>query len=376
MRVPRILALQVTREILVYMVLGFVAVVVLLASQNLLQRLDQLTMVGIPGTDLLAVMGGLLPMLASYAMPIALVFGTLLALQRMRADGEILAMRSCGIGLGPIAIPALALGLVATALCAWMILSVEHEARARMMTVFKRAATKGGILEPGRFRVIGDRLVFVDARDRRGGLEGVMIADYSNPARPLRIFAERGRLVFDEEADRLRFELFSGDVHIAPVAADPRDDRRLAFEELAYAVDVGSLMGRAFSPTRPRQMSLDELRSVLARAASGDPLFGLDQRDPVEYAMEIQRRFALPLAPLLFVLAAVPLGVRSSRGGRAWGVLLCGVLVGAYYALIGSGQMLARAGVLDPSAALWLPTALFGGVGIVLFVRAWRGGAS
>lgn len=375
MRVPRILALQFTREVLLYGALGFAAVVVVLVSQNLLRRLDQLTMVGLTTGDFLAVLAALLPMLAVYAAPIALVFGTLLALQRMSSDGEILAMQSNGIGLAPLAVPALVLGTTVTLLSAWLIVSVEHRARTEMVRVFKRTATKGGMFEPGRFRVIGNRLVFIDARDRRGGLEGIMIADYSNPGRPLRIFAERGRLIFDEDADRIQFELSNGDVHIAPTGEDLFDDRRLAFDELSYAFDVGALLGRAFSPVRPRQMGLAELRAVIDRAESGDALFGLDQRDPVEYALEIQRRFTMPLAPLLCVVAAVPLGIRIRSGGRAWGVLLCGVLVGAYYALMAGGQMLARADWVGAGAALWGPTLAFGAMGTALLVRAWRGSA-
>ncbi len=373
MRVPRILALQFTREVLLYAALGFAAVVILLISQNLVRRLDQLTMGGLTPGDFLSVVGALLPMLAAYAAPIALVFGTLLALQRMSSDGEVLAMQSSGIGLAPLAVPAIVLGVAASLLCGWLIVSVEHQARSEMVRVFKRTAAKGGIFEPGRFRVISDRIVFIDGRDRRGGLEGVMIADYSNHGRLLRIFAERGRLVFDEASDRLRFELWNGDIHIVASGASPLEDRRLAFEELAYAFDVSTLLGRAFSPVRPRQMNLDELRGVLARAETGDALFGLDQRDPIEYALEIQRRLALPLAPLLFVVAAVPLGLRVRAAGRAWGVVLCALLVGGYYALIGSGQMLARAEWIGPVAALWWPTLIFGAAGTTLLVRAWRG---
>lgn len=375
MRVPRTLALQFTREVLLYGALGFAAGVVLLVSQNLVRRLDQLTMVGLTPGDFVSVLVALLPMLAAYAAPIALVFGTLLALQRMSSDGEILAMQSNGIGLAALAVPAIVLGVAVSLVSAWLIVSVEHRARTEMVRVFKHTATKGGMFEPGRFRVLGNRLVFIDGRDRQNGLEGIMIADYSNPARPLRIFAERGRLIFDEAADTIEFELSNGDVHIAPTTTNLFEDRRLAFEELSYAFDVGALLGRAFSPVRPRQMSLTELQAVIARAESGDALFGLDQRDPVEYALEIHRRLALPLAPLLCVLAAVPLGVRIRAGGRAWGVLLCGLLVGGYYVLIAGGQMLARADVIGAAPALWVPTLAFFVMGGGMLVRAWRGTA-
>ena len=110
MRASRTLALYLAREILQYGLLGFAAVSVVLITQNLLRRMDELTAVGFTLADLLIVLRCLVPMLTSYAIPIALLFGSAIAIRRLVADSEILAMRSCGLGIRTLLIPSLVIG--------------------------------------------------------------------------------------------------------------------------------------------------------------------------------------------------------------------------------------------------------------------------
>ncbi len=367
MRIARTLSGQVVRETLLYSTLGFLAILALLTSQNLVRRLDELTMIGFEPGDFWIVLRSLLPMLATYATPVAFLLGVMLTLRRMSTDHEVLAMRSCGLGLASLLVPILALGVVISGLTLYLMTSVEHAARNDLVNVFKRTATKGGILEPGRFRMIGPRMFFVEGRDRDNRLEGVMIDDHSNGARPLRIFAERGQLSFDADRNTLRFVLEQGDVHFRPTRAEPDTYRRMSFDRFDYTFDISTLLGDAFSATRPRQMSIPELDAIIERADAGDPLDGLDERDPVAYRLERARRFALPMAPLLFGLIALPLGVREARGGRAWGVLLCIAIVLAYYALLAGGQQAARQQLADPTLCLWLPNVLFGAITLCFF---------
>ena len=49
--------------------------------------------------------------------------------------------------------------------------------------------------------------------------------------------------------------------------------------------------------------------------------------------VELNQRFAFPVACFVFALIAVPLGSQPRRGGRAAGTLLAVVVIGAYYLL-------------------------------------------
>lgn len=372
MRVSRTLSLHLLAEVLQYTVLGFVAFATILVTQNLLRRLEDLVAVGFQARDVVAVLGALLPMLAAYALPVAFLFGVLLAVGRISGDSEVTAMRSCGLGIGALVAPVLGLAVVVGAGTAWLMIRTEPKARVDLREVLRSAASRGAILEPGKFRVIGDRVVFVRDRDPENRLRGILIADRSDPTRPFLVFAERGEFVVTQGESQIQLHLEDGDVHVEP--EDARQDRyqRISFRSFDYAIDAAGI----FSSTRdlrPADMTMTQLREVMARAAAGDPLDGLREKDPLEYALQYHRRLALPVAPLLFALVGVPLGLRRVRGARSWGALLCVAIVFFYYALLSLAQFLAASAGVPAWAALWLPNLAFLALAIPLLRRAQRG---
>jgi lipopolysaccharide export system permease protein len=355
MRASRTLAWYLAREILQYSTLGFAAVSVVLITQNLLRRMDDLTAVGFTAQDLLVVLRCLVPMLTSYAIPVALLFGSAIAIRRLVSDSEVLAMRACGLGVKTLLIPSLAIGAVVSGISAYLLISAEHEARQTLLRLFNSVGARGSLLRAGEFRGIGKRMIWVTDRDRDNRLEGIMISDNTLDD-PFTIFAERGRYSLDEETALIHLELEDGELHMTDDSIDRY--RRVLFEKFDYTIDVTWLLSGGANPRRPKQMSLSELRDVIARGRAGDPLRELAKRDPVLYELEIHRRFALPAAPLLFALAVVPLALRGAPNSRAWGPLLAITLAFAYYAVLTLFQYLARQGWLPPPLAFWIPNAL------------------
>ena len=369
MRGSRTLAWSLSLEILQYTGVGFAAASVVLVSQNLLRRMDELTAVGFTWSDLGVVLRCLFPMLTVYTIPVALLFGTAFAVRRRVSDSEVLAMRACGLGVRTLVIPAIAIGSLVTGMSAWLLIAVEHEARRDLIVLFNSVAARGSILQPGEFQGFGELVIYVDERHRDNRLEGVMISDRSKDP-PLLIFAEDGRLDLDEGSAFLHLQLGKGEIHIAP--DDPKADRyrRILFRNFDYSFDVASLLSGDARPVRPKQMTLAELRDVVARGKAGDPLHELKKQEPVRYELEIQRRFALPLAPLLFAIAAVPLALLGPRSSRAWGPVACIVLAFAFYAVLILMQYLSGEGWLPPVVAFWLPNLALLAISLQLLRRA------
>jgi lipopolysaccharide export system permease protein len=239
-----------------------------------------------------------------------------------------------------------------------------------MRAVLADAASRGGILEPGRFRSIGPRVLYVQSRDRENRLARIFIADRSDPERPFLIFAERGRFVFDERSAVIRLELEHGDVHLE--SRDLARHQRIAFERFDYAIDAAQLLDRVRS-LRPRELPFGELVRRIARAEAGPAGPDDSGRDPNEYRAQYHRRLALPFAPLIFASLGVPLGLRRTRSARSWGVLACALLATLYYTLLTFGEYLAESGRLPPGLALWIPNAAFALAALFLLVRAQRG---
>jgi len=384
MRAPRILFFYVMREVAIYTALAFAIVTIVLVSQNILRRLGDMVAIGFEPSDLQTVLLALVPMLAAYAIPVAFVVGTLFALRRLKGDAEILAMRTCGVGLSPLLAPTLVLALLASVLSGWVVLGVEHGARRELLMLFKTVAARGGIIEPGRFRAMDSRIIYVESRDREGRLHGIMISDRKNRARPFLIFAESGRLEFEEDSARIRIELSEGDLHLSDTAGagndaseeDPWSGRYkvIDFDRFEYAFDMSRIISHAERPVRPKQMTLTELEDVVAQAARGEELPKiLAEKNPLAYAIEAQRRLAVPVAPILFALIAVPLGIAGPHTARAWSVLLGLAIVFGYYGLLSLGEFVAREAWISPAGAYWGPTLLLGLLGVLLVWWVERG---
>ena len=374
MRLPRTLSRYMARAVLTYTALGLLAITTVMVTQNLLRFLDEMISANATGIDFIAIVGSLCLMLATYTVPIGFLFGILVAFGRLSSDSEIVAMQACGLGLRSLFSPTLVLGVLMSGLTAYLLFEVEHKAHLALRQRIKTMAARGGFIEPGRFRHLGDRVLFVKSVDPSNRLEGVLISDRSDPQRPLMIFAESGRLNWNIERNALEFRLTDGDIHV-----DARGDveslyQRIEFRSFDYHLDAESLFGRSFSTLRPREMTLSQLRTVVARAEAGESLQDLRRANPAHYELQIQRRFALPLAPLLFAFIGSSLGVQSRRSARSWGVFLCVALVFGYYLILTFGEFLALRRMLPAELALWLPNLTFALVSVWLVTRARRVG--
>jgi len=187
------------------------------------------------------------------------------------------------------------------------------------------------------------------------------------------IFSERGQFRYDEENLLFRLGLSRGAIHLQSPSGTPGPTRVISFDKLDYAFDVRRLITSLADAVRPRQMSALELRDVVHQVRSGGDLSGLDERDPLEYELEIHRRLALPFAPLLFALLAIPLGLGKAARTRSRGAVISMVLAFAYYGLFTQARFLALDGLLDASWALWLPNVVFAilAIGLMIRVRHW-----
>jgi lipopolysaccharide export system permease protein len=310
-------------------------------------------------------------MVATYVLPIAFLFGVLMTMGRMASDREILAMQVSGIGPLAMLRPVVALGAIAALATAVLAQEIEHRARRELREVATRIATRGTTIEPGSFFPLGSRILHARESPRRGELEGVMIADWSDHERPVTIFAERGRFGFDAGKGQFRFRLERGEIHVEPKEW-LGEYQRISFESLDYGFAAAQLLAVEETSYRPPDFSNAQLRGILERARRGESLDPYAKKNPAEYEVELQNRYALPFAPVLFALVGVPLGVRVRSGSRSWGAFICLALVFVYYLANALGRQLAVEAQVPAMPAMWLPNAVFAALSVLLLYRATR----
>lgn len=372
MRFPRTVSWYVLREVVIYTLIGLAAVSLLFIGTNLARRLADFLMIGVALSDILTIVWSVVVVTLAYTVPVAFLFGALVGVARMASDSEILAMRACGLGLKDVVLPIFVIGMFVSGLCWYIVFEVEHRAKRELRDTVIAMAAEGRMIEEGQFKQLGERMFYVESRDRENHLRGVFIADQSDPERPLLVFAESGDFSFDPETRRVRVLLRDGDLHSEDSGRGPLDYYRMTFESFEYVFPVELPGGVDGSLLRPRDLSADELREVIAHARSGGSLDHLWVDQVEQYEAQLHRRYALPVAPMIFALLAVPLSVGRGRGARSWGILLCGVIMAIYYGVLSFSQYLAFEAVIPAAVALWVPNAVLGGVAVFLLWRLRR----
>jgi lipopolysaccharide export system permease protein len=378
MRIPLRLWRLVLRDVCVYAGIGGFAFGGVFVLQNLLRQLEDLIGLGVQLLDALALFAAVALFLAGYVLPIALLFGVLVALGQLAANSEVRAARALGVSLAQLAAPVFALALATSWATSVLLREKEPQARRRLVEVAAQIAGRGGLIQPGVLSALdraGERLVLVDSRDERGRMRGVFVSDRTDPERPFVVTAREGEFALDAATRTAHLRLRDGEIQLESAKrGDPRS-QRVAFRGLDYAFDVSAvkLLSKKF---RPREMSDAELHAAIARIDAGarPPA---DAREPTraEYEIQLHRRAALPLAPLVFAGLGVPLGLGQSRSGRSRGALVCAVIAIAYYVALSAAEYLAKQTLLPVAAAQWLPNAAFGALAGWLLLRARRAGA-
>jgi len=168
MRIPRTASAYLARQVLGWGAIGLASITILFLSQNLVRMLDKLLLFGVHAAGVATVVKCIAVTMLAHTVPIAFLFGVLVTVGRMAADGEILALRSCGFGLREILLPILVLAIAISAATAWLLLDVENRARRELRSAVIEMTTQGEMIAPGEFTRVGDRIVYVRSRD--GGL--------------------------------------------------------------------------------------------------------------------------------------------------------------------------------------------------------------
>lgn len=351
------------REVAVPTLLGLLTFTFVLFMGRILRLMELVINKGVPVGEIVKLFLCLLPSFLVITLPLAFLLGVLIGFGRLSADSEVVAMKSCGIGIYAMTKPVIGLALITCALTATLTLMGSPAAESAFRSeIFKIATSRATIgLQP---RVFNDEfnglVLYADTIDEQADtLKGVFISDERAGKTPAVILAQTGNIIRDRKNLRLTLRLQDGTIH-----RRPRDKGESAYQTVGFSTyDISLDMGRHPEDRRRRisELSWTELRQKIHNA--GSPA----KRN--RYLAEMQQRLALPFAPLVFALIGLPLGIQSHRTGRGSGFAMGLGIFLAYYLLLTFGQTLAEKGGLPPAPLIWAPNLIFFSGGLFLLHR-------
>jgi lipopolysaccharide export system permease protein len=134
-----------------------------------------------------------------------------------------------------------------------------------------------------------------------------------------------------------------------------------------------SLASMLAPPPSPPRHLLSEQKALLRQIEELLADVQRSERLAQSMLVEIHKKYAIPVACLVFVLIGAPLGVLARRGGLAAGAGLSLGFFLLYWACLIGGEDLADRQIVSPFTAMWSANFLIGGFGLSVFRRIATG---
>src|SRR5580698_10424902 len=298
-------------------------------------------------------------------IPMALLLGTLLAMQRLSGESEITALKAAGITIARIVTPLLAVGILMSVVTYYMQEGVVPYAEDQLteiengvinhVSAFNRDLTVSAPLPGG-----GRQVTIATAYEpnSRALLHVTLIQyDNHNDARQI-VFADRAEFTAN------KWTLENSSVYRFNPDGSTLAEPRIAQQEVEIGENPSNLVKR-MSNDDPENMSRSEIADVVR---SGQ----LTQNEVRKYVTTYQEKLARPFACFVFILIAIPLGLRSIRssGSTSFGFGLSLAIVFVYYVVMTICSFAGEAFLAYAPVWAWMPNLLFTAIGLIRLRRA------
>jgi len=365
-------------------------------------------------------------------IPMATLVATLMAFGAMSQNNEITVMKSSGTSLYKMmAAPFFAsiiLGYLLFLFNNDVLPDANHQAKILMGDISRQRPTLS--LEPGVFsQEISNYAILVRQIGKNtNDLQDIILYDYTNPGKINVVTAEKGKIYFSKDQTKLIMDLENGEIHESQVAQTTLY-RKLVFKRHRIAMPADQFTFQQSAPGQQRgerELSIQSMRRIVdstmqvkenltaalntdakkflfadsANAYSRNPNLSVKKKDIAyiravekvntarnvvlshyrriineqdninKYNVEIHKKYALPVACIVFILIGAPLGVMVKRGGFGVAASISLFFFLLYWIFLIGGEKLAERNFFSPFWGMWSANILLGAAGIFLTYRS------
>ena len=375
-----ILGRSILREVVTSSVLGTVLLTFVLFLQRVEKLFETLVRSSAPPSTVFELFALAAPFTFSFTVPLGVLMGVLITLNRMSSDGEITAMRAAGVSSRKVAPPivffATAAMIVTAASTLWLTPYSLWRTRKivnQLLAAELTAEVQPRIFEeqfPNKILYVGDVIPGPVARWRN-----VFLADLTPAAER----TNQGHDASDEPRITVASEALAVPdvsrnlIQLSMLNENTYEVGKESTQYYTYASPKGDQLLQASKPNEVQAKGYTEMDTVpLYRIAYRDKTITREQR--TEARLEFQHRLALPPACLLLALLGIPLGVSTRKGGKSTAFVMTAALAFLYYMGMMTMNGLAKDHKLAAEIAVWIPNLIFAGIGLVLLIRLERPG--
>jgi lipopolysaccharide export system permease protein len=308
-----------------------------------------------------------IPMVLPFSIPISSVTTSLLVFERLSADGEISAMRACGISIWQIVSRPVLFAVLLSCICLYInteLVAKMHFLHRSTINAHKEEIVRA-LLTPGRFVYdIPGYAVYVrqctSTEDpHRFKVRDIIIYDDRPGKFGQETRAGAGVIEMDETGKKMKIVLSDG------IAVNPFIEGRQGPGFIRGActniIDLGVLAATSYRK-RMADRTAGELVDDMMNA-------GNSAAYRMTLAVELNQRIVLSLSCLAFVLLGIPFGITTRRSSSSVGIVISLMMVFSFYLCILLVDSLAIHPAMRPDLIMWTPAIVSMALGICLLHR-------
>jgi lipopolysaccharide export system permease protein len=384
---------------------AFVALTGVILINTLAKEMANLAGKGLPLRVIVEFFVLSLPANIALTLPMSVLVAVLYTFSQLAAENEITALKASGVDLKRVVAPLVVGAALIAAGMVWFNDRVLPEANYRWRLLMVDVAQTSPLLALREQTVnpirTGDGLsqYYLQARHieaATGRMRDVAIFDVSAPSVNRTIYADSGTMALNRARTDLLLTLYDGQIREVDFQ-QPETFQQMGFErQILRMQGVSQRLERSSESnfrtdrdmtTGMMQARIDSLQTEVAQLRQqGErmlpPSVGTRedwdarvralQYQIREYQVEVQKKYSIAAATLIFVLIGVPLALRFPRGGVGMVIAVSLGIFAIYYVGLIGGETLADEGYVAPIWSMWIVNVLFGIFGLVGLARAGR----
>lgn len=323
--------------------------IVVLLLERLLRIFEIVSNSTNPAGDATSMVINLLPYYLGMAVPMALLLGTIITIDRFSRSSELTAALGAGVSLSHITKPFLLIALV----LAGMTLFIEGYMQPigrynyRQVVHVVKQQSFAAALREGTFTSVGNTTFFAGTGKVDAGIGPIFIYEkmiQDGTEKGIRITtAKEGKLIVREATNEPVLQLAKGQTYQVLQSRQLNGD--LGFESSAMAGTSSDLMFRDRGDDERELTSME-----LFKNRSGQLYDNL----PVEVNnAALHLRIARSVLLLILPFIAVPFGINYGRNPSSAGIFIGIVMLVSLQKALEFGQNLGAQGVVPPWAGIW-----------------------
>ena len=360
----KILHRYIVKEFLGSFAFGLIVFSAILLIDQIFQFVDLFLARGVAFWLVLQLFLLVIPTILSLTIPMAILFGVLISYGRFAEDNEITVMKATGVDYKTLAMPV----IVFVAIISLGLVFFNHDlapsTHKYFRTLYKNILTQTPLAKFNEKTItdIGDYKFYAHkVNSKNNTMEGINIYKFSDKNSddnvPWRIASSSATIKVT--GNKVMLKLYNGYWQ----RTEPNKPGSIIHTNFhSYQFEVPIDQNISFDDLSLKELSSKKLRAKIKKIPEND-------QQIYTYKNEYWLRWILSIAPIAFVIIAVPIGIMAGKGGKAisFGMSLGVILI--YYMLLIVGINLGEKGIIPSAIILWLPNMVITLIGLMLFKK-------